>query len=84
MLASFGKSVVILSTSNGRLAVSLDCPRPGGSRFSLSAEEGVYPRFGREQHSTDAVGAFIIGTDNTFSHTNPGESKTDGTTRIVF
>lgn len=57
---------------------------PGGSRFHLSAEEGVYPRFDREDHSAMASGSFVIGTDNTFTPMNPGKSKTDERTRTVF
>ena len=56
---------------------------PGGSRFNLSAEEGVYPRFGREEHSASAPGAFIVGTDNTFSPNNPGESEPGERARTV-
>lgn len=85
LFALFGSSnrtdegMVKVNTSN-HMRASLG---PGGSRFNLSAEEGVYPKFGREEHSASAPGAFIVGTDNTFPPHNPGQSKSGERTRTA-
>jgi len=50
---------------------------PQGSRFYLTTENsrGQFPRFGKEDDSVQAGGAFAISSDGTFDFRNPGKSR---------
>lgn len=69
-------------TDDGRVKVEVSDSRraslgPNGSKFYLTTEnsDGQSPRFDREDDSVGAPGAFSIGSDDTFSYQNPGESR---------